>query len=277
MTEKLYKALRRTRCPCTDHPEPWFIPISCINDLVTAPTVQEILRESRVIHHLDIDDNVIQQVAQMVLHSARRLFAVLAYLKIGYKIRVFLQLKLSDDNLPLICKKNDEGGCFRLFLRDTLEEIDCGLDEEDIEEFDRRQKSMLAPTFSRQHTDCVEVHDNIVLPFPHLKRLSNWKSIQEISAGAYSEVTIHSIHSDHHDFWGGDQPQPVRTQILPPNLLQLALIASRKNSTLLQTRNLSLITAQISTNKCFGGRRQFSRPLACRVTNTSPSYWPAIA
>jgi hypothetical protein len=150
----------------------------------------------------------------MVLHSARRLFAILAYLKIGYKIQAFLQHKLSDDDLPLICKKKNGDGCFCLFLKDNLEEIDCGLDEVDIEEFDRIQKSILAPVFSRKHTDCVEVPDNIVLPFPHLKRLSTWKSLPENLVGAYSVVTIHSIHSDHHDFWG-DQPQPVQTQICP--------------------------------------------------------------
>jgi hypothetical protein len=179
----------------------------------------------------------------MVLRSARRLFAILAYLRIGYLIPTFLGYNLSDDDLPLLCKKKDEDDRFRLFVRETLEEIDCGMDEEEIEDFDRRQKSMLAPVFSRRHTNCVKVSDSIVLPFPHLKTLSTWNNLPEILVGAYSEVTIHSIHPDHHDFWDGDQPQSVRTQKLPRNLLELALIVFRENNILLQSRNSHPITA----------------------------------
>jgi hypothetical protein len=219
MAESFCKNLRQERCFCTVKTLPWFLPISDLNHLVTASVVQEILIERRVILGLDIDNIEINNVAQTVQHSARRLFAILAYSKIGYMIETFLQLNLSDKDLPLICERENKHFC--LFLRKTLEKVDCGMDDEQIEDFGNVQKSMVAPVFHKEHTDCIELSDNIVLPFICVKTAPTIKDLPQMTPGAYSEVTTHSIHRAHHDFWECDQSQPVRTQILYRNFQNL--------------------------------------------------------
>ena len=69
--------------------------------------------------------------------------------------------------------------------------------DHDLEQFDRAQWWMQAPTF-RLNEGLQILDDNTVLPFVPLKSLGQ---AMEAKQGGYSEVFTVRVHPAHHEFW----------------------------------------------------------------------------
>lgn len=135
-------------------------------------------------------------VAETACRIARKIFAILAYMKKGSEICFLLRDGVSDQDLPLRRRHNDSG--------DFLLERESGVpiktferwDDKDREDFDRIQWWMLAPVFEdKEHYD---LDDNIILPFIPFESNPETEKKKE---GGYSEVYAVRLHPAHHMFW----------------------------------------------------------------------------
>jgi len=159
--------------------------------LITISVVTKILSKC-----LALDGAEVSEVARNTCESARQLFATLAYMKKVGEIYPLLSEGVTDKDLPLRRRPNDQD----LFTLQREKGGSIGtLDKwnpPDLEKFDRIQRWMTAPVFKDQkHYD---LDDNTILPFIPFK--SN-PEIQEPKQGGYSEVYPVCVHPSHHQFW----------------------------------------------------------------------------
>src|SRR5204863_9098655 len=169
----------------------FIVPRCILESLITIPVVTKILSKC-----LALDGAEVSEVARITCESARQLFATLAYMKKVGEIYPLLNEGVSDKDLPLRRRPNDQG-LFTL-QRETGGSIGT-LDkwnQPDLEKFDRIQRWMTAPVFKDQkHYD---LDDNTILPFIPFK---SDPEIQEPKQGGYSEVYPVCVHPSHHQFW----------------------------------------------------------------------------
>jgi ankyrin repeat protein len=178
----------------------YFIPLSDINRLITASIVeQEILKA---------DPNTGARAciyAHRVENSAKKLFAILALLQNCAAICSLLDSNFSDQDLPFRAKKVDHHlSLWRREPKERIKELDNWVDK-DVEEFSRVQWWMTAPVFDKESLECLELADEIVMPFIPLKEHEVENSeIPQMKIGGYGEVTAYRIHPAHHNFWVWD-------------------------------------------------------------------------
>jgi hypothetical protein len=191
--------LRKARILCHDFKS--FIPLSDINRLITAPVVEEILKgnPNTAVHA--------QIYAHRIEKFAKKLFAILVMQQNGAAICSLLDSNLSDQDLPFPHKTvNSQWSLWRREPEERIEAFD-EWDNEDVEEFARKQYWMIAPVFDKESLACLELADELVLPFIHLKEHETKnEEIPQMKFGGYSEVTAYRIHPAHHNFWDTSLP-----------------------------------------------------------------------
>lgn len=184
--------IRSARIKCPQRPHCYIVPTCALESLITVGNIEkDIGARSDGIEHDKIKD-----VAEEVCRIARKVFAILAYMKMGPEIFSLLRDGVSDADLPLRWGRNDE----REFIleRKSGMHIDTfnGWTDDNIEDFERFQWWMLAPVFDdKEH---YELDDNIILPFIPFKTNAETEQKKE---GAYSEVYAVRCHPAHHSFW----------------------------------------------------------------------------
>ena len=180
--------LRRKRI---DHAQFFFIPISDQKSLITVANIERDIRDREDF----LSSAEIRKIAEKAILVAPKLYAILACLKKGPEIRFLLGEGVSDNDLPLKCKRN-QSGVFEL-RRKSGEVITAFESWSDIhvEEFGRIQWWMLAPVF--ENKGHYELEEGTILPFIPLAPNSN----TEQKEGGYSEVFAARIHPSHHNFW----------------------------------------------------------------------------
>jgi hypothetical protein len=180
--------LRRKRI---DHAQSFFIPICDQKSLITVPNIERDIRDGEDF----LSSTEIRKIAEEAIVVAPKLFAILACLEKGPEIRFLLRDGVSDNDLPLKCKRNQSGG-FEL-QRKSGEVITAFETWSDfhIEEFGRIQWWMIAPVF--EDKGHYELEDSAVLPFIPFATNSD----TEQKEGGFSEVYAARIHPSHHNFW----------------------------------------------------------------------------
>lgn len=191
--DSLKEKLRHARRESPRHSHMFFVPQCSQAELIT---VEAVARDIQVRNDNDIGEDEALRYANAVCGSARKLYAVLAYIRRGADIRVLLDEHVTDDVLPLR-RKADDQGLFALQQRDgrPIETLESW-SEKEREKFDRVQWWMTSPFFEdKKH---YELDDKTILPFIRFKAGSD---IQRPIQGGYSEVYPVRIHPAHHDFW----------------------------------------------------------------------------
>lgn len=183
--------LRDARVESPHRPHCFIVPISAQELLITATNIE---RDILARDH-NISPAEAKHVAEKACLVARKLFAILAYMKKGLEICSLLNDGVSDYDLPLT-RKCDDKGEFTL-ERDSGEPIETfkKWSKSNIEKFDRIQWWMIAPVFEvKEH---YELDDSIILPFTPFKTNAEieWKK-----EGGYSEVYAVRVHPSHHKF-----------------------------------------------------------------------------
>ncbi len=166
------------------------VPNSALESLITVPNVEKDI-QARCIDIAEVKD-----VAGTACQTAKKLFAILAYMKLGSEICSLLRDGVSDKDLPLTRRRNDNGE----YLLERKSGVPINTfakwNDKDIEEFDRIQWWMLAPVFEdKEH---YELDDNMILPFIPFKTNAETEQKKE---GGYSEVFAVRCHPAHHTFW----------------------------------------------------------------------------
>lgn len=187
--------LRRARLPYHRHDFHYLIPICKQKSLITVESIKQDIQDG--------DDNIesaeIEDVAAKACSIAPKMFATLAYIKKGHEICALLRDGISDKDLPLRGKKNEEGD----FTIERAPGVPIKTferwDDEEKEQFDRIQWWMMAPVFkSKEHH---ELDENAILPFIPFQGNEETEKKKE---GAYSEVYARRIHPSHHNFWDSE-------------------------------------------------------------------------
>ena len=182
---------RRLECPHGKHD--FFIPINALQDLVVIDTVISNIKTGDA----QVCEDRLSEHAHKVCQHAPKLFAALAYVKKGPSICSLLDEGITDDDLPLVRKKND-GGAFTL-LRQSGIAIQSFEEwgPEDRENFDRVQRWMTAPIFKPlQH---YELDGKTILPFVSFEGMEDTE--KKSKQGGYGEVYPVQLHPAHHKFW----------------------------------------------------------------------------
>jgi hypothetical protein len=180
--------LRRKRI---DHAQSFFIPICDQKSLITVPNIERDIRDGADF----LSSTEIRNIAEEAIVVAPKLFAILACLEKGPEIRFLLGEGVSDNDLPLECKRNQSGG-FELqrVSGETITAFEAWSDFH-IEEFGRIQWWMIAPIF--EDKGHYELEDGAVLPFIPFATNPDTEQKQ----GGYSDVYAARIHPSHHNFW----------------------------------------------------------------------------
>ncbi len=188
LRERLHSA--RRECPPNSH---FFFVPNCVQEsLITVDTVAREIQAGK--RHFGQPEA--EQLAEETCHSARHLFAILAYMKRAPEICTLLEEGVSDEDLPLMRRHEDQQR-FALKLRtgNPIKTMEYWSDE-DLENFDRFQWWMTAPVFvDKRHYD---LYDNTILPFIPFRSDIETK---EPKQGGYSEVYPVRVHPSHHQFW----------------------------------------------------------------------------
>ena len=183
--------IRSARIKCPQRPHCYIVPTCAIESLIIVPNVE---KDIRARGH-GIEHGKIRDIAEEACRIARKVFAILAYMKMGPEICFLLRDGVSDEDLPLRWKLNDN--------REFILERKSGMPiktfeqwtDDNIEDFERIQWWMLAPVFDE--TEHYELDDNIILPFIPFKTNVETERKKE---GAYSEVYAVRCHPAHHSF-----------------------------------------------------------------------------
>jgi hypothetical protein len=187
--------LRRVRVPYHRHAHHYLVPICQQKSLITVENIkQDILEGDDSIEPAEIED-----VAAKVCNTAPKMFVILAYMKKGHEICALLRDGISDKDLPLSGKKNEEGD----FTLERVSQVPIKTferwDDDEKEEFDRIQWWMMAPVFKgKEHH---ELDESTILPFIPFEGNEETEKKKE---GGYSEVYARRIHPSHHNFWDSE-------------------------------------------------------------------------
>jgi len=189
--------IRSVRIKCPQRPHCYIVPKSALESLVTVANIEKDIKSRSLTEHAKIKD-----IAEETYRIAQKVFAILAYMKMGPEIQSLLADGVSDADLPLRWRRNDE--------REFVLERESGVPiktferwtDDNIEDFERYQWWMLAPVFGdKTH---YELDDNIILPFIPFKANAETEKKKE---GAYSEVYAVRCHPAHHSFWEGSRSE----------------------------------------------------------------------
>ena len=154
-----------------------------------------VANEIRARNH-NIEAAEVEIAAEATCRCARRLFAILAFIKQGAEIYSLLKEGVSDEDLPLERKRDGKGEFTLRRMSGIPIETFERWNEYDIEVFDRTQWWMIAPVF--ENTEHYELDDGVILPFIPFKTNPDTERKRE---GGYSEVYAVRIHPAHHRFW----------------------------------------------------------------------------
>ena len=196
----LAKELRKKRIECPLR-HTFFVPISDLDNLITVSVIEKVILSGNP----GMKPAVARKYAETVERSAKKLFAILAYRDHGRVICSFVDRKISDDDLPLRRRReNDKWSLWRKEPEERIQVLDGSEDEdEEVEEFTRVQWWMMAPRFDKYTHELLELKDDIILPFIPAE---HGTGIAQRQIGGYSEVTPFRVHPAHHNFWDADIP-----------------------------------------------------------------------
>ncbi|KAL0941503.1 protein kinase domain-containing protein [Colletotrichum truncatum] len=195
--------LMAAMCPAiplgADEP-PFFLPIDQLHRLVTPDSALRTLQKCMP----GTPDSIRNIFASAIFSESRefrKIFAILVLIDRPDAIIKFMELSISDNNLPLepttnslgeqttIVKSKTTPSCFDLSL--------AGLNWYDISAFEDVQWKLLAPTFDQLNVDGApyRFHPKTILPFV-------WDDDAEpiTQAGGHSLVYQVQIHPGHHTF-----------------------------------------------------------------------------
>jgi hypothetical protein len=172
-------------------PHSFIVPRSKQEELITVPTIIKDIRA----RNPDLDERQAAAYAAKACKCAKKLYAILAYIKKGAEICSLLDEGISDEDLPLKRVPNAKSR-FALY-RQTGERIHTleAWKEKYLENFDRVQWWMTSPVFKEQ--EHYELDDKTILPFIHFESTPDANGKTQ---GAYSEVYPVHIHPAHHEF-----------------------------------------------------------------------------
>ena len=181
----------------------YFIPRCKQEKLITEDVIRNVIRDE----FPELNDAKVEAYVQKASHSARQLFATLAYVGRPREICTFLDEGIIDDNLPLRRRPqdfNDEDKASLWILEGRADEGQRrihinALDKwswKDRKNFCNAQRLMTAPFFRKRGEYYLD--DNVVLPFMN-PRFEQKK--EEGRRGGYSEIWIRRPFASHHDFW----------------------------------------------------------------------------
>lgn len=207
-TDSLKDQLRHARVEDARLHHRFIIPRGALESLITINNVEkDILARNHALEPADV-----RLAAEQTCRIARKLFAILAYMKKGPDICSLLKDGVSDIDLPFQRRRSDNGEfTLQRISRVPIETFETWSDNE-IEKFDRVQWWMLAPVFEdKQH---YELDENTILPFIPFK--SNPETAKK-KEGAYSEVYAVRLHPAHHEFWAHSNSE-VRCTLLSSNV-----------------------------------------------------------
>jgi hypothetical protein len=211
----------------------FFYPRGELEALITAEEVARVIKQGR--RFLEeaskvLTDHEIHEYASRVCRdtlpdgtyvSYKRAFAILLLIRRGWDIVLFVDHCIYDAVLPL---KAVKVGVNELRMRhesDSETDLPClrHWDALAHEEFEERQRSMLAPFLAKGDPGCAwfyQLSDKDVLP---------WTSKQYcVREGAFGTISRVKIHPSHHNFDGGNgffavkEFKPVETPILGTDL-----------------------------------------------------------
>jgi hypothetical protein len=167
------------------------VPRSAQESLITESAVTNILSAN-----VTLEQKEVGEIAQNTCRSARQLFAILASVKKGAEICDLLKEGVSDIDLPLKRRPNDQEPFALQRKTGTSIKTLESWNEKELEKFDRIQWWMTAPVFEdKEH---YELDHNTVLPFIPFKSSAE---TMERKQGGYSEVYPVCVHPAHHQFW----------------------------------------------------------------------------
>jgi hypothetical protein len=192
--DSLGDQIRSARKECPQRRHCFIVPNSALESLITVPNIEKDIRARSHSHNIELAE--VGDVAEKACRVAKKVYAILAYMKMGPEISFLLRDGVSDKDLPLRRRRNADGE-FLLERKSgvPIETFERWSDH-DIEEFDRIQWWMLAPVFEdKEH---YELDDDIILPFIPFK--ANAETAQK-KEGGYSEVYAVRLHPAHHTFW----------------------------------------------------------------------------
>ena len=200
----LDQRLRNARIKCPVNPHAWFIPLDKQEELLSTSVIEEEIRKGD--GELRLSER--RRYAKWTNKRAKRLFMVLAYMRMSAWISLLLDEGIFDKDLPL---KLEGGGDTPSTLRrksggEPIKTFKMW-NSDALEEFDRSQWWMIAPKFDKESRVCHELADEDILPFiPIKEKEKSDKRIPHMKIGGYSEVTAFRIHPAHHNFWGHSIP-----------------------------------------------------------------------
>lgn len=184
--------LEREEKECYARRQERIIPRSRLEALVTVPVV----RKDILARNPDIPHTTAHDYAERVCEPAKpakKLYAVLTYVKKGADIGALLKEGVCDEDLPLVIRTGPRVEVKRK-NGETVETL-LTWKERRLKDFDRHQFTMTAPVF--KELEYHEFENEAILPFLPLDPTQHHTPRH----GGYSRVFPVRIHPDHHDFW----------------------------------------------------------------------------
>lgn len=196
MGSDLKDKLHEHRIECPWGSEKFIVPQCAQKSLINESVVESAIRSKQP----DITNAELADYVQKTCQDARRLFAILAYMRKEGEICRFMRGGVTDNDLPLrrTFDNGDHYVQWRLEGRDgkRIEALESWRTRH-REKFSNAQRLMTSPVFEPgQH---YELDNSIILPFIGFTH-EEGKEL-EFRGGGYSEVLIKCIHPSHHAFW----------------------------------------------------------------------------
>lgn len=180
--------IRRERPPGSHK---YFIPADDLEHLLTADAISIELQAQ------GLSEDRARSYSEDILKSARKLFAILVYVRQGEKVLEFLEEDIEDSDLPFIRSDMDpKAKDYKLCSsRRPGQPIKCmeNWSRHLVEDFGRDQWWMLVPIFEyHEGIEHYDLQDNCVLPWVEDEE-SGDREIQG-GFGSVSKVAIHQAH-----------------------------------------------------------------------------------
>jgi hypothetical protein len=179
----LYDQLSQCEVSLVDSPiqqQASFLPLTCLDDNITKPTISKQLSFSTKLFHPGLADKIVRH--------ARKIFAILSLIGEPRTIRQMIQEGLTDEHLPLSNSNQQDKSSNILVSQKDDKEFKCfaSLDRVRVRDFLMWQWALQAPVFNTfgQHIDI-----DAKCPLPLI-------SCDEVN-DAPGQVYKATIHSDH--------------------------------------------------------------------------------
>ncbi|KAK4160436.1 hypothetical protein QBC43DRAFT_325523 [Cladorrhinum sp. PSN259] len=204
ITSSLLKKLFLLRCRSKTEDGPYFFPRGLVEALITEEAVFAAIEEERdklkKILKRDITDLMISEYANSVCNSGyRKMFAILVMLERGWEIALFVNEKVSDNDLPLLAWSVDSSGRLVEMRRKETPNKPLACCQKwsprTHEDFDKEQWRLISPFFARgklRRAHFYELSKKDILPWTN--------EDSEVHRGGYASISRIQIHPNHHNF-----------------------------------------------------------------------------